>query len=424
MTAGGAISTRVVAIWIAAAILLGVATVYLSLYGTPTISTVGPSTYSRSAIGYAGIADVMRRLGSRVVKSRNDSVGKLDPGGVLVVAEPAQSTPAQQLGSLLSAHTVLLVLPKWAGAPSLTRAGWIDNVRLLSDSVPAGVMRDLVPGVQIVRDPPLRPWSRNDLGIVPVIVDTPQLIKSNRLRPVVGSDSGMLIGELRSGRRRIWILSDPDVMDNRGIADPDNAAFSVAMIDALRSADGNVVFDEVVHGLLEQPGSAFRILFEFPFVMATIQGAIAIALLLWATVPRFGAPQSPPPPLRSGKGSLIVSTAKLFDRLRHSGIIVQRYVRATILEVARQLHAPAGLSEADLVEWLRRSAQRRAVDIDCGVVLRKANDIADGRAVDSPAALAGDIFRWKREIVDGIAGYSRIDRRDTQPDQQGGRRAG
>src|SRR5262249_11678205 len=191
--------------------------------------------------------------------------------------------------------------------------------------------------------------------------------------------------------------------------------------DALRRADGNVVFDEVVHGLQEQPHSPFRILFEFPFVLATIQGVIAIGLLLWATVPRFGAPMAPPVVLRSGKGSLIESTAKLLDLARHRGVIVRRYIYAIVHDVARHLHAPAGLSESELVAWLGRNARVRAVDdVDFRAVLSKADELANQRSVGPFGALARDIFRWKREIIDGAARYSSIDRRHSDGDRQGG----
>ena len=423
MTLPGALSSRVIAAWIAAAVVLAVASIYLGVFAGRRIDTVGPSTFSRSAVGYAGIADVMRRLGARVVRSRNDSVGQLDPGGVLIVAEPSERTTPQELTALLSAHTVLLVLPKWAGRASQRAPGWLDAVELLPEAVPRGIARDLAPSIDIVRDPPLRSWSRNEIGVVPVIADKPQLIKSSRLRPVVASDSGMLVGELSSGTRRIWVLADPDVMENHGIAEPENAEFSVALIDALRAGDGNVVFDEVVHGLADQ-SSPLRLLFEFPFVLATIQGAIAVALLLWATMPRFGAPLAPPVALRSGKGSLIETTAKLLDRGRHRAVIIQRYVHAIVQDVARQLHAPPGLTQAELVEWLRRTARSRAVDIDCGALVSKADGLAEHGATGSLAALARDIFRWKREITDEAPGHPRADRGHPERNRAGRGRAG
>jgi len=418
--------SRVVAAWLAAVIILVVGTIVLAVFGGGgTTETVAPSTFSRSAIGYAGIADVMRRLGARVVRSRKDSAAKLDPAGVLIVADPSPAVSPQQMSTLMNAHTVLLILPKWTGRASPSHRGWISSAEPLPDSVARSAAQ--VANIEVVRVPRVSYWSRNDIGRVPAISEGGvQLIKSSRLRPVVGNDSGMLVGELRGGARRLWILADPDVMQNHGLADPDNAAFSVALIDALRGQDGNVVFDEVVHGFEEKASSPFRLLFEFPFVLATIQGAVAVTLLLWATMRRFGATLSPPAVLQSGKRSLIEATANLLDVARHRPIIVQRYVHAIVQDVARQLHAPAGLSESALVEWLRRSGPAREAQIDCGVVLSKADELAaGGRGGGVPlATLARDIFQWKREVIDGVSGHSRIDRGDPERGRQGSRRTG
>jgi hypothetical protein len=233
----------------------------------------------------------------------------------------------------------------------------------------------------------------------------------------------MLVGELRNNRQRLWIVADPDVLQNHGL--PQNAAFAAALINALRGADGNVVFDETVHGLAEQSRSPFWLLFEFPFVLATLQGAIAIALLLWATMGRFGVPLSPQIALPSGKAGLIANTAKLFALARYQPVIIKRYVYAIIRDVARQLHAPAGLSDTALVEWLRRTGQARAVSIDCGSVLSTAHDLAPrGVSGSVLAALARDIFRWKREIIDGVSRDSGAHRRHARRGSQSRGRPG
>jgi hypothetical protein len=416
--------SRVMAAWLAAVIILVVGTIALAIFGGGSTETNGPSAFSRSAIGYAGIADVMHRLGARVLKSRGDSVASLDPAGVLVVAEPLNA-PAQRVSTLMNAHTVLLILPKWTGQASDKHRGWISEARQLPESTAKSATQ--IANVEVVRVPRVTSWSRNEVGRVPVISQGGvQLIKSSRLRPVVGSDQGMLVGELRTGARRLWILADPDPMQNHGLADPDNAVFSVALINALRGADGNIVFDEVVHGLEEKARSPLRMLFEFPFVLATIQGVIAVALLLWATMRRFGAPLAPPLELKSGKRSLIETTANLLDFGRHRPIMIQRYVHEIIQDVARQLHAPAGLAEPALIEWLRRTGRARDAQIDCGAVVSRTDElVAAGRSASTQlATLARDIFRWKREVTDGGSGYSRVDRGDPQRGRQGSRRAG
>lgn len=424
MTNRGIPLSRIASIWMAAVIVLVLATISFVAFdaGRGSTETVGPSTFSRSAIGYAGIADVMRRLGTRVVKSRRDSVASLDPEGVLVVAEPPAGVPAQQMSTLLNARAVLLVLPKWTGEASARRREWLGNVRLLPTSRARAAAQ--LAGIEVVRVPAVSNWASNEIGPVPAISGQVQLITSSRLRPIVGSASGMLVGELRNAGRRLWVLADPDVMQNHGLAEAENARFSVALIDALRGRNGNVVFDEVVHGFEEKLNSPLKLLFAFPFVLATIQGALAVALLLWATMRRFGAPVTPPRALQAGKQSLIETTANLLDVGGHRLPIVQRYVHTIVRDVARRLHAPAGLSDLALVDWLRRSARVRAAEIDFEEVLRRADETAAAGLAGgtSLAVLARNIFRWKREVMDG--GYSRLDRSDPGRGRQGRHRPG
>jgi hypothetical protein len=138
-------------------------------------------------------------------------------------------------------------------------------------------------------------------------------------------------------------------------------------------------------------------------VLATVQGAIAVALLLWATLGRFGAPQAPPPPLSAGRQGLLQNIAQLVEFTGHQEVMIRRYVHETVRDVARQLHAPRGLSSTALVAWLQRVGAARAVDVDCGAVIHEADALGQSRR-RNPAALvrlARDIHQWKGEIVDG-----------------------
>jgi len=253
-------------------------------------------------------------------------------------------------------------------------------------------------------------WPQNELGATPSIAGPVQLMQAKRLRPIVASeDGGILLGELTDKGRRLWVLSDPDVLSNHGLGRAGNAAFAVALMQALRQGDGAMVFDETIHGYATEPVSPLRLLFKFPFVVATIQGALALALLLWATVARFGVPERLPPALDAGKQGLIRNAAKLLGFARHQNVIVRRYVQATLRDAARELHLPRGLDDAALIESLQRVGEARGVTIDCGALLRRLETrAAGGRGEKSPLLpLARDIHQWKREIMDGPAGNPR-----------------
>ena len=91
-------SSRVLLGWIAGAAALFALSLYLMGGGeTAGTDSVGPGTFSRSAIGHAGIAEVLTRLGISVVKSQYNSLEKLSPSSVLVIAEPRSGSQSEEL---------------------------------------------------------------------------------------------------------------------------------------------------------------------------------------------------------------------------------------------------------------------------------------------------------------------------------------
>lgn len=402
-------SRRLLIGWIAGAVAVFALSLYFMGGGELGDADIaGPNSFSPSAIGHEGIADVLQQLGITVVKSRSSSLDKLSDDSVLVIAEP-QHTPQteEMLRTLLRADTILLVLPKWIGLPSQDRIGWVREVGEGPTASAQWALGLVAPGGTVVRERGSVQWTTNALKITPT-PDTPiQLVKNNRLRPIVGAEQGMLVGEIvksdHEGEQKIWVLADPDIISNHGLAREGNAALAVALIKALRGEDGSIVFDETVHGLVVRATSPFLLLFRFPFVVATVQGLIAVALLLWATLGRFGAPQTAPPALSAGREGLLMNMAKLVEFTGHQDVMVKRYIQETVRDAAVQLHAPRELSGAALISWLQRVGLARGVAIDCDAVLREAADEAPARR-RNPASLvrlARNIHQWKGEIVDG-----------------------
>jgi hypothetical protein len=403
-------SRRLLISWIAGAVAIFALSLYFMGSGELGDADVaGPNTFSPSAIGHEGIADVLQQLGYPVVKSRSNSLEKLSPGSVLVIAEPRHSTQTEEtIRALLAAKIILLVLPKWTGVPSEQRIGWVREVGEGPTAAAQWALGLVAPRGEIVRESGPVTWSTNTLNVAPN-PDTPvQLIRGDRLRPVVGATQGMLVGEIADRDHRVWVLADPDIISNHGLA-RGNAAVAVALIKALHRGNGSVVFDETVHGLLVRTASPFLLLFRFPFVVATTQGLIAVALLLWATLGRFGAPQTAPPALSAGRESLLQNMAKLVEFTGHQDVMVRRYAQETVRDVAAQLHAPRELSGAGLLAWLQRVGLARGVRIDCADLLRQAEETGPARRRNPSnlVRLARDIHQWKGEIVDGRSKHPR-----------------
>jgi hypothetical protein len=430
MTGPSIFSGRMLVGWIAAAVLTFAASIFFmgrEDAGKSASEAIGPSSFSRSAIGHAGFAETLHSLGLTVVKSQYDSRGKLSEGGLLVIAEPGGAPGAEGgIGDLLESKTVLLVLPKWLGTPSDKHAGWIGYAELVPQIAVDRVLNLAVARAEVARLEITASWSKNALGREPTLVSPVQVIHGGGLRPIVAEGDDVLVGELAERGRRLWILADPDAIENHGIGEGDNAAFAVALVNALRTGEGNVVFDETVHGYVTRPANPLRLMFQFPFVMVTLQGLMAIVLLLWATVGRFGAPETAPPALRSGKQGLVENAAKLLGFAGYHQRMFRRYVQATLRDVARHLHAPRDLSESALLDWLQRVGRARDAHIDCVALYRATEGIVESRrgGIAPLIPIARDIHKWKREILDGPAGDSRDHRGRPERGAEGRRRAG
>ena len=404
-------SPRLLIGWIGAAI----ATFAISLYfmasqKEPGADAVGPSAFSHSAIGHAGIADVLQRLRMTVVKSRADSLAQIGASGVLVIAEPVFNLQSERaIKVLLDAKAMLFVLPKWRGRASDANPGWLRQVATKDVAEAQWALGLIAPAGTVTREEKLPQFTTNALRLTPFAETPVQLMKSDRLRPLIAGAEGMLVGEIADKDRRVIVLADPDIIANHGLSHPDNAALAVRLIERLRGRGGAVVFDETVHGYTAQPANPMALMIRFPFVVVTLQGLLAISLLLWATMARFGAPQSAPPPLSAGRQGLLQNVAKLITFAGHQQVMVRRYVQETIRDAAGQLHAPRGLSGAALAAWLKRVGEARGVSVDAESVLSEVEVLGDARRRDlSPLVrIARDIHRWKQEIVDGRSSHPR-----------------
>lgn len=422
MTGKPVFSPRLLAIWIAAAAFAFALSLILLLHGEST-ETTGPSTFSVSAIGHAGIAEVLRRHGLTVIKSRGDPLQRLGGEGLLVLAEPDFRLPADRWQrELLQAPNVLLILPKWQGEPDRRKRGWIDAAAPLPHFVPQSILTAGIGQGEVVRSDTPATFSRNEIGPSPHLTTPVQLVKSDRLRPMVASAKGMLLGQLRDPDRRVWVLSDPDTVNNHGLGDG-NGPFATAMFDALRAGQ-IIVFDETIHGFTTPPVNVLSLLTRKDFAVVWAQALIALGLLLWAGSARFGAPETAPPALKAGKRELARNTAGLFVYAGAQHVLVRRYVEETVLDVARTLHMPREIP--DTIGWLRHVGAERGVSLDCADLRTRAALLAatGRRNTAEMFRLSRDAWQWKQEMLHGHADGAGRRGADPRRGPQGGGGAG
>jgi hypothetical protein len=366
----------------------------------------GPNALSRSAIGYAGLAGMLERLGLPVVTRNNGRSETLRPGSVVIIAEPQPSAEAEESGFTLGRATgVLYVLPKWRGLPSLSHDGWIDDAVLLPPGNADWTLARAGAEGHVVRVPPPAGWTTNTLGAAPSPGPVLQLIADSDLTPIVATEQGILIGETRQDGRLIRVVADPDILSNQGLLKGENAALALRLVEGLRGG-GKVVFDTTVRGTAagKTPDlDLLRLLIRPPLIWVVLLALAAVAMLLWAAMPRFGKPDAMPDLFAAGKRPLLRNVANLLEFAGHQEVVAGGYVQSTIRTVARRLHAPRDLAGGALIDWLDRVGRARGVTIDLPRVVAGLGPAA-ASASDRTALIraTSDIHRWKREILNGL----------------------
>ncbi|MCE9571549.1 MAG: hypothetical protein K8W52_00185 [Deltaproteobacteria bacterium] len=377
----------------------------LTVFGDDLAShpSSGADGYSRSAIGHRGMVAILERLDVPVIQSRSDS-GQKAAHGLLVLAEPAllatdSAAIARLHADIRAARTTLIVLPKWYGMSDRGEA-WVKDSALVPADEVLPVLSELGVHGRLARGAAPVAW-QGGAGPGPVIRE-PQTLAGVELEAAITGPDGALFGSFQldgDDAPAIWILTDPDVLNNFGLREPANARFTIALVDQLR-AGGPVVLDETTHGYAKAT-SLWRALFEFPLVLATLQALICTLLIVWAAMVRFGPRRAAPPPIAPGKDFLVRNTAALLSYGGHHGHALRRYLATTIQAVRHALHAPSELPAAALTAWLERVRQTRGGQISLPDLTAAVEAAPAAPSPTRVVELADQIYRWREEMIHG-----------------------
>jgi hypothetical protein len=395
----------------ALAAVIGVVAVSLAVAAALTVfgdelgskRSAGVDGYSVSAIGHQGLVRLLEKLDVPVVVSRSDSAARARHG-LLIVAEPAVTDTASRdrLAGLVAAGSrTLVVLPKWYGSVERGKT-WIEDASALPADEVTAVLDALKldhdgdrAKIALRRAPGSVAWDLPPARAHPVIRE-PQLVATEALEPVVADRAGnLLVGQTERDDGELYVLTDPDVLNNFGLRSADNARFTIELLDQLRDG-GPVVIDETMHGYAQSP-SLVRTLFQFPLVLATMQVLVCAVLVVWAAMVRFGPRRDAPPPIAPGKDFLIRNTAALLHYGGHHAHALRRYLALSIAAVRHTLHAPA-LPPGAMTAWLERVRVVRGGRISLAL-LEQEIEVADSPS--QVIELADQVFRWRMEMTHG-----------------------
>jgi hypothetical protein len=379
--------------------------------------SAGPGVNSVSAVGYAGIYDVMRRMDIPAKRSAKNPLRDAGKSGVLVVAEPAIRlglSPGSGSYRLDDAKKLLFVLPKWKWRPDPEKPSWVSEMSAHDISEAQTVLSLItIDGSSVFREDAPDIWTTNEFQFSPEISGVAQMLHpSARMRTLVGGENGALLAEITEDGRTVWILTDPDVMSNHGFMKGDNAAFMISVIQSL-SETGNgdsdgpvpVVFDETIHGFISENDSLLKMVLSFPYAIVTILGVLSAVLFALAGAGRFGVPETAERAIDFGKAQLIDNGARLLDYGGHHAAVLGRYVRMTVSETARALHVPENPDIIAAAEMADRIGESRHVSLSCLYIVKSLLSLerSGGKDVSGMMEAARMAYKWKGEILNGSA---------------------
>lgn len=378
------------------------------------VTTPEANSFSNSLIGHEAFTAFLREAGLDVTISRYDSLSRAASAeSPLLLLEPpagavAGATRDLWLSALDRDVPVLLVLPKWSGAAQKDKPQWLRSLEpRASLELEALLQQVLDLDEESAKGSLVRPseegarwhtaWPELDIHL-----PGPQLIRvpTSTLMPLVSTDEGVLFGRLPG--HQAYVLSDPDLLNTRGLGLADNALLSYRLVRRAGAADA-LVIDETLHGFDYHP-SLVRELLSYPLVLVFANILVLLAAALWSAGQRFGSPLPPPLRLLPGKQTLIESTAELLHAGAHTAFGLRRYLQLTVQLVARACSLPDDLKPDARLQRLAAIGRGRSVRSDVRQLADSVDKLSP-RGVDVRRALrlARAIYRWRKEMTDGIA---------------------
>jgi hypothetical protein len=323
-----------------AIVLVNVALAFVRHY---TSDPGGPtsSSYATAPTGLAAYADLLARDGHRVTQLRDaPAEARLDPGSTVVLLDPGEvlRADARALRRFLDAGGRLV-------AGGAENPGWVDDV---------------------LRRPPA--WSEEGIRLARPRARVPETAGVSRVE-AAGRGSWARPGQARSvlggaggrallvvapvGRGRIALLADASPLQNRLLANADDAKLGLSLAGP---PSRPVAFVESVHGYGRASGFG-----AIPTAWRFALGGLVLAalVLIWARGRRLGPPEALERPLPPPRREYVDAMAALLERSRDPAAAIEPLQAELRRRLERQ--GSAGLSQEEVAAAL--AAPKRPGDV-------------------------------------------------------------
>jgi hypothetical protein len=359
-------------------------------------SDPGAQALSRSAVGYAGMVQLLHDLGRPAVVARGPVPTASPSIMVLTIDQGDPATPLRDLPTTRGYRwPILAVLPKWETAPAVPRMdrvrkaglryveadGWVGDGK---KTLKLDHLKDFAPHTLV--------WTGSGQAMATGRIDRMQVFTAMPgWEPMITEPGGGIV-LAHLPKSNFYALSDPDLLNTQGISQIANARAGLAILGSLpNGATAPVFFDVTLNGL-GRSRSLIKLMVEPPFLAATLSVFMALMLVAWAAFNRFGATRKPERAFALGKRALADNQAALIRMTRREARLGGRYVQAIRDLVARAVAAPRDLDEPGLDAFLDRLGENRGAG-DRFTDLARAATTA--KTADELQAVAARLYRWR-----------------------------
>ena len=290
----------------------------------------------------------------------------------------------------------LLVLPKWTGYADPLNTKWQRDTKF----VDARRINDLLEQLDIdgelgrIAAPDTVSAPFGDMAVAPDL--KLQVLRTDALEPIVSTDDGMLVGQFPG--EDIYVLADPDMLNTFGLARIENARFALRLVDHVRPYYEHepVYFDVTLHGFARSE-NLLQMVFDIPFIGATLIALASAGLLGWSAFMRFGPPDREARAIALGKQALADNSAGLVTMARREMRMAPGYVHMIKRRTARDVGAPATLTDEQITKLFDRlgpeeTSQRRfselAADLN-GPIASRVYLLQKIR----------NLYRWRQQVI-------------------------
>lgn len=358
----------------------------------------GPHPYSTSALGYQGLVRLLEADGQSVFISRSpDGMENYDQDLLVVTIPENGFSRLRDFDPVSLTGPALYVLPKWRGRVDRDKRSWQIDTDLISSSRIAGLLEPFDEDAKIWRLRNPGPIDTEFGTVRPDFGHEMQVIESGRLIPVIKVPGGSLVSRVPG--TRIYILSDPDILNTFGLARRENARLALGLLEYLKPNDESyITLDATIHGF-EHTDNLLKAIFNIPYLGVTLLAFATMLLVGWSASVRTAPPQRETRPIAFGKQALADNSAGLIAMARRETAMAPRYLEATRRALIRKLGLPRSTDETTLGDTLNRLAKQNGREQKFENTARPLTAPAKNR--EDLTEKARRLWHWRKEITHG-----------------------